>query len=155
MERNLEKGASIIHGLSARALRTCPPANSFQSIGRRISMKPVLTLSAAALALALTAAPATAANDPTKLGCTKMVNGQCTAWNQLTPDQARHVRMHDVFGPNYPYYIRLADISEDVVRQYDLEPRSLYIGTSEGYLFVIDPNGYWVTRVIPPIVNDR
>lgn len=108
----------------------------------------------AALAVAL-AAPATAANDPAKLGCTQIQNGQCVAWKELTPDQARHVRMHDVFGPNYPYYIKLTDISEDTVRQYDLEPRSLYIGTSNGYLFVVDPNGYSVTRVIPPVVNDR
>lgn len=118
-------------------------------------MKTQSILSVAALAAALAAGPATAKNDPAQLGCTQMQNGQCVAWKQLTPEQARRVRMHDVFGPNYPYYIKLADIDDDTVRQYDLEPRDLYIGTSNGYLFVIDPNGYWVTRVIPPVVNDR
>lgn len=112
-------------------------------------------LAAGAVLVVLAATPASAKDDPTKLGCTRVVNGQCTAWNQLTDSQARHVRMHDVFGPNYPYYIKLTDISDDTVRQYDLEPRDLYIGTSNGYLFVVDPNGYWVTRVIPPVVNDR
>jgi hypothetical protein len=118
-------------------------------------MKAFPILVAAAFAVALTAAPAAAKEDPSQLGCTHMQNGQCTAWNELTPAQARRVRMHDVFGPNYPYYIKLTDIPDDMVRQYDLEPRSLYIGTSNGYLFVVDPNGYWVTRVISPVVNDR
>ena len=118
-------------------------------------MKACLTLAAAAAAVAFAAAPAAAKDDPSKLGCTKVVNGQCAAWNELTPSQARQVRMHDVFGPNYPYYMKLADLPPDIVRQYDLEPRSLYVGTSNGYLFVVDPNGYWVTRVISPVVNDR
>jgi hypothetical protein len=119
-------------------------------------MKALPMLAGAALGCALVASPAAARDtDPSKLGCTQMQNGKCVAWNPLTPDQARHVRTHDVFGANYPYYIKLTDIADDTVRQYDLEPRSLYIGTSNGYLFVVDPNGYWVTRVISPIVNDR
>jgi hypothetical protein len=118
-------------------------------------MKPLFTLAAATVAIAFAAAPAAAKDDPSKLGCTQMQNGQCTAWKELTEAQARHVRMHDVFGPNYPYYIKLSALPSDIVRQYDLEARSLYVGTSNGYLFVVDPNGYWVTRVISPIVNDR
>lgn len=118
-------------------------------------MKTLFTLVSVAALATITAVPAVAANGPTQLGCTQMQNGQCVAWKELTPDQARHVRMHDVFGPKYPYYMHLSDISDETVRQYDLDQRSLYIGTSNGYLFVIDPNGYWVTRVIPPIVNDR
>jgi hypothetical protein len=118
-------------------------------------MKPLFTLAAATVAIAFAAAPAVAKNDPSKLGCTQMQNGQCTAWKELTDAQARHVRMHDVFGPNYPYYVKLSALPPDIVRQYDLEARSLYVGTSNGYLFVVDPNGYWVTRVISPIVNDR
>jgi hypothetical protein len=118
-------------------------------------MKVFPTLAAATAAIAFAAAPAAAKDDPSKLGCTQMQNGQCTGWKELTDAQARHVRMHDIFGPNYPYYIKLSALPPDIVRQYDLEARSLYIGTSNGYLFVVDPNGYWVTRVISPIVNDR
>jgi hypothetical protein len=118
-------------------------------------MKALFAVGAATVAIALATAPAAAKDDPSKLGCSQMQNGQCTGWKELTPAQARQVRMHDVFGPNYPYYIKLTDIPDDIVRQYDLEPRSLYVGTSNGYLFVVDPNGYWVTRVISPVVNDR
>jgi hypothetical protein len=131
-------------------------ASRLHNVGRRrISMKALLALGAATVAIALTAAPATAKDDPSKLGCTQMQNGQCTAWKELTASQARHVRMHDVFGPNYPYYTDLSALPLDIVRQYDLEGRSRYVVTSNSYIFVVDPDGYWVTRVIAPIVNDR
>jgi hypothetical protein len=131
-------------------------ASRLHNVGRRrISMKALLALGAATVAIALTAAPAAAKDDPSKLGCTQMQNGQCTAWKELTASQARHVRMHDVFGPNYPYYTDLSALPLDIVRQYDLEGRSRYVVTSNSYIFVVDPDGYWVTRVIAPIVNDR
>jgi hypothetical protein len=117
-------------------------------------MKPIFSLAIGA-AIALAAAPATAKDDPSKLGCTQVQNGQCAAWAELTPQQAKHVRMNDVFGPNYPYYLKVTDLPDDIVRQFDLDARSRYVATSNGYVFVIDPDGYRVTRVIEPQGNDR
>jgi hypothetical protein len=113
-------------------------------------MKPVLGLAIAASAISLAAVPAAAKQDPVKIGCTQMQNGQCAAWAELTPQQAKHVRMNDVFGPNYPYYLKATDLPSDTVRQYDLDLRSRYIATSNGYIFVVDPEGYEVKRVIEP-----
>ena len=116
-------------------------------------MKSLPGLALAATVIAFAAAPAAAKNDPTKLGCTQVQNDQCVTWAEMTPKQARAVRMNDVFGPNYPYYLKVTDLPEDIVREYDLDVRSRYIATSSGYLFVIDPEGYEVTRVIEPERN--
>jgi hypothetical protein len=64
----------------------------------------------------------------------------CTAWNELTPEQARHVRSGDFFGPNYPYYMDVSALPADMVSDYELEGTDRYIGTSNGYLFVVDPH---------------
>jgi hypothetical protein len=111
-------------------------------------MKPILFLGAAAVALV--AVPAAAKTDPSKLGCTQVQNGECTSWNELTADQARRVRPGDVFGPKYPYYISFSELPDDMVREYDLEGKDRYIGTSSGYLFVVDPYSFKVTQVIAP-----
>ena len=58
--------------------------------------------------------------------------------------------MNDVFGPDYPYYLKQTDLPADTVREYGLDLRSRYVTTSNGYIFVIDPEGYEVTRVIEP-----
>lgn len=114
-------------------------------------MKPLARLAIAAGAIALAAVPAAAKpKDPSQLGCTQVQNGQCSAWAELTAQQARSVRMNDVFGPNYPYYLKVTDLPEDAVREYGLDVRSRYIATSDGYIFVIDPEGYEVRRVIAP-----
>jgi len=113
-------------------------------------MKPLPGLAIAAAAIVFAAAPAGAKDDPTKLGCTQVQNGQCAVWAELTPQQARRVRMNDVFGPNYPYYLKVTDLPEDIVREYGLDTRSRYVATSDGYIFVVDPEGYEVKRVIAP-----
>ena len=114
-------------------------------------MMKVFSVVAGLSAIALAAVPAAAKpKDLAQLGCTQVQNGQCTAWAELTDRQASAIRMNDVFGPNYPYYLKVTDLPEDSVREYDLDTRSRYIATSSGYIFVIDPNGYQVTRVIAP-----
>lgn len=111
-------------------------------------MKAILFLASAAVALI--AVPASAKSDPSRLGCTQVLNGECVSWNELTAEQARRVRPGDVFGPKYPYYISISELPEDMVREYDLESKDRYIGTSTGYLFVVDPFSYKVTQVIAP-----
>jgi hypothetical protein len=113
-------------------------------------MKQVFSLAAGAAAFALIASPAAAKQDLSKLGCTQVQNDQCTAWNELTPEQARRVRSGDFFGPNYPYYMDVSALPADMVSDYELEGTDRYIGTSNGYLFVVDPHSYKVTRVIAP-----
>ena len=113
-------------------------------------MKHGLSLAAAAAALALTASPAAAKQDPSRLGCTPMQNGHWSAWKELTPEQARRVRPGDVFGPDYPYYIGINQLPANMVSDYELEGTDRYIGTPSGYLFVIDGNGFQVTRVVAP-----
>jgi len=99
---------------------------------------------------AMIAVPAAAKSDPTKLGCTQVQNGECVGWNELTAEQARRVRPGDVFGAKYPYYMSFSELPQDMVREYDLEGRNRYIGTSTGYLFVVDPYSFKVTQVIAP-----
>lgn len=114
-----------------------------------MKMLPGMTI--AAIAIAMAAVPAAAKpKDPAQLGCTQVQGDKCAAWAQLTAKQARAVRMNDVFGPNYPYYVKVTDLPEDTVREYDLDARSRYIATNDGYIFVIDPEGYEVKRVIAP-----
>jgi hypothetical protein len=114
-------------------------------------MKLVSGLAIATCTIAFAAVPAGAKpKDPAKLGCTQVQGDQCAAWAELTPNQARGVRMNDVFGANYPYYLKVSDLPEDMVREYNLDPRSRYIVTSNGFIFVIDPEGYEVRRVIAP-----
>ena len=104
----------------------------------------------AAVAGALIAVPVAAKPDPSKLGCTQIQNDKCVSWKELTADQARRVRTGDVFGPDYPYYISLSDLPPDMAREYELDAKESYIGTSTGYLFVVDPYSYKVTQVIAP-----
>ena len=65
------------------------------------------------------------------------------------------MRPGDVFGPKYPYYMTLSQLPEDLIREYDLEGKDRYIGTSTGFLFVVDPYSYKVTRVIAPERSGR
>lgn len=111
-------------------------------------MKAVLCLAAAAAASI--AGPAAAKSDPSKFGCTQVQNGECVSWNELTAEQARRVRPGVIFGPKYPYYITINEVPQDMVREYDLESKDRYIGTSSGYLFVVDPYSFKVTQVIAP-----
>ncbi|NUQ18040.1 MAG: hypothetical protein HOP95_06245 [Sphingomonas sp.] len=113
-------------------------------------MKSVVGVAVAAIVIALGAVPAAAKQDPARLGCTQVQAGKCTAWAELTNQQARRVRMNDVFGPDYPYYLKQTDLPADTVREYGLDLRSRYIVTSNGFIFVIDPDGFEVTRVIAP-----
>ena len=59
------------------------------------------------------------------------------------------VTVGTVFGPNYTYYAPFSTIPQTVVTQYHLTPGYRYV-TADGYVYVVDPHTYAVTRVIAP-----
>ena len=109
--------------------------------------KALLALGAAAVAM--TAMPATARQYSNTIACSGWRNGVCVAWNRLTMQQARQVAVGTVFGPNYTYYAPFSTIPKTVVTQYHLAPGMRYV-TADGYVYVVDPHTYAVTRVIAP-----
>ena len=105
-------------------------------------MRKVL-LALAGAAVALTAAP-TIAKEKTYV-CTKWKDGVCLSTHRVkgTPP-ARAVGY--VFGPSYTY-TPVSDLPQPVVTYYHLEPSGRYV-YSDGYVYVVDPSTYAITRVI-------
>jgi hypothetical protein len=99
----------------------------------------LLALSGTALALA--AAPASA--DKTYV-CTKWDNGICVSTHRVkgTPPY----RVGYVFGPTYTYST-YSDLPQPVVTYYHLDPNQRYV-YSNGYICVVDPTTYAITRVL-------
>lgn len=110
-------------------------------------IKTILALGAAAAALSIV--PANARTYSNTVACSGWRNGVCVAWNRLTLAQARKVAVGTVFGPNYTYYVPFSSIPQTVVTQYNLTPEYRYV-TADGYVYVVDPHSYAVTRVIAP-----
>jgi hypothetical protein len=98
-----------------------------------------LALSGAALAL--TIAPAAQSKTYT---CTKWKDGVCVSVHRVkgTPPQA----VGYVFGPNYSY-TTVTDLPQPVVTYYHLGTNERYV-YSDGYIYVVDPTTYAITRVI-------
>jgi hypothetical protein len=63
--------------------------------------------------------------------------------------QARQIQVGYVFGPNYTYYSPFSDLPQPMVTQYSLSPDYRYV-TADGYIYVVDPKTYAVTKVIAP-----
>jgi hypothetical protein len=110
-------------------------------------MKPFLALAGAAVAIS--AVPADARTYSNTIACSGWRNGQCVAWNRLTLKQARQIQVGYVFGPNYTYYSPFSDLPQPMVTQYSLSPDYRYV-TADGYIYVVDPKTYAVTKVIAP-----
>jgi hypothetical protein len=100
--------------------------------------KALLVLSG--VAVALTAAPAASKT----FVCTKWQDGVCISTHRVKGTPPRAVGY--VFGPSYSY-TPIADVPQPVVSYYHLEPNERYV-YSDGYVYVIDPTTYAVTRVI-------
>jgi hypothetical protein len=98
-------------------------------------------------AVAITAAPA-AADKPKAYTCTKWDNGVCVSTHRVRGTPPAYAVGH-VFGPTYSY-TTISDIPEPVVTYYRLSPDSRYV-YSDGYVYVIDPTTYAVTRVLDVI----
>ena len=60
-------------------------------------------------------------------------NGECVAWNRLTVDQAKGIKVGYVFGPNYSYYSEFNTIPQPVVTQHHLAPTNKYV-SADGYV---------------------
>ena len=108
--------------------------------------KIILALGAAAVALTVT--PADAKKHYSNfLECSKVVNGACVSWHRMTRGKAARVYASGyVFGPSYeytPYYM----LPHDYAVRYSLEPSGRYV-YSNGYIYVVDPTTYAVTRII-------
>lgn len=101
----------------------------------------------AGAAVALSAVPADARHYSNTIACSGWRDGQCTSWNRLTKKQAGEINVGYVFGPNYTYYSDFKTLPQPMVSQYQLSPDYRYV-SADGYVYVVDPKSYAVTRVI-------
>ena|SRR5207237_4494529 len=108
--------------------------------------KALYTLAGAAVVL--TGVPADARHYSNVLACSGWRNGTCVAWNRLTAKQARQIGVGYVFPQNYTY-TEYSALPQPIVTQYHLSPDYRYI-SADGYVYVVDPHTYAVTRVIGP-----
>ena len=108
-------------------------------------MKRVL-LAVGAAAAALGVMPASAREYSTVIKCSGWRGSECVAWNRLTMEQARNIGVGFVFPQNYTY-TQVSALPQTVVTQYKLTPDERYV-MSNGYVYVVDPHSYAVTKVI-------
>ena len=106
-------------------------------------------LSLAGATVALTAIPAAANHYSNEAKCTKHENGRCVAWRDMTRREARRAeyRVGYAFGPSYAY-TDFSALPEPLVTRYRLRDNFRYV-QSNGYVYVVNPHTYRVTRVIP------
>ena len=101
----------------------------------------LLALSGAAVALTTTAAAAPV----TGFTCTKWRDGVCVSTHRVRGAPAPYATGY-VFGPSYTY-TSVSDLPQPVVTYYKLSPDNRYV-YANGYVYVVDPTTYAVTRVI-------
>jgi hypothetical protein len=97
------------------------------------------------VALGLAAAPTYSKEPVTGFTCTKWKDGVCVATHRVRGAPAPYATGY-VFGPNYTY-TAVSDIPQPVVGYYHLDPNGRYV-FSNGYVYVVDPTTYAVTKVI-------
>jgi hypothetical protein len=100
--------------------------------------KVLLALSGAAVALTI------APSDAKTYVCTKWRDGVCVSTHRVKGTPPFNVGY--VFGPTYSYNAVTA-LPEPVVSYYHLGTNERYV-YSDGYIYVVDPTTYAVTRVI-------
>ena len=111
-----------------------------------------ILLALAGAALGVTAAPAPAETQKV-LVCDKWRDGVCVSTEKVkvkvkgTPPLA----VGHVFGPTYSY-VTVNDLPQPVVTYHRLSPDHRYV-YSDGYVYVVDPATYAVTRVLDIIDN--
>lgn len=105
-----------------------------------------MLLALSGVAMALTVAPLDA--KPKVYTCTKWNDGVCVSTHRVKGASEAY-KVGYVFGPTYGY-TTLSDIPAPVVSYYKLSPDNRYV-YSNGYVYVVDPTTYAVTRVLDVI----
>ena len=103
--------------------------------------KTLFALTGVAVAVATAS---TAAAPVTGFTCTKWKDGICVSTHRVRG--VAPYAMGYSFGPTYSY-TPVSDIPQPVVSYYHLDPNGRYV-YSNGYVYVVDPKTYAVTRVI-------
>jgi len=103
-----------------------------------------ILLALSGVAVAASVAPIAPANARTYV-CTKWSSGVCVSTHRVkgTPNP---YAVGYVFGPNYSYST-FSTLPAPLVSYYHLDPNGRYV-YSNGYVYVVDPTTYAVTRVI-------
>jgi hypothetical protein len=105
----------------------------------------LLALSGAAMALSV--APAADAKPKTYV-CTKWNDGVCVSTHRVKGASEAY-KVGYVFGPKYSYTAYSA-LPGPVTTYYKLDSNGRYV-YSDGYVYVVDPTTYAVTRVLDVI----
>jgi hypothetical protein len=117
---------------------------SFQPIIKKEKvMRNILLLALSGAAVALTAAPAEAKT----YVCTKWSNGVCVSTHRVKGVSPYKVGY--AFTPTYAY-TPYSDLPQPVVTHYKLNSDGRYV-YQDGYVYVVDPTTYAVTRVLDVI----
>jgi hypothetical protein len=109
----------------------------------KIMRKVLLALTGAAVALST--APALQAKTKTYV-CTKWRDGICLSTHRVKGASQAPYKVGYVFGPDYSY-TTYTTLPRPLVSYYHLDPNGRYV-YSNGYVYVVDPSTYAVTRVI-------
>ena len=78
--------------------------------------------------------------------CTKWKNGVCVSTHRVRGNPAPYAVGY-VFGPSYTYSDLQRHSVSRCVSYYHLDPNGRYV-YSNGYVYVVDPTNYAVTKVI-------
>lgn len=101
-------------------------------------------------AVAMTAVPAEAKHHgrhhARAMACAKMRHGHCIAYRTAAVRHMARWRTGYVFGPNYGYTAYTAVPRTYRVR-YHLSPDYRYV-YNNGYIYVVDPTTYAITRIL-------
>lgn len=103
-----------------------------------------LLLALSGAAVALTTVPAADAKTKTYV-CTRWKDGVCVTAHRVKGTPAPYAVGY-VFGPDYSY-TTYSTIPSQVTGYYHLDSNGRYVYT-DGYVYVVDPTTYAVTRVI-------
>ena len=106
-------------------------------------MRKVL-LALSGVAVALTAAPAALQAETLPQVCLKWKDGVCVSTHRVKGTDP--YKMGYVFGPTYGY-TTYNTLPPPAVSYYKLDDKSRYV-YSDGYVYVVDPTTYAVTRVL-------
>ena len=101
-------------------------------------------LALAGAAVAMTATPTALQAKVRTYVCTKWRDGMCVSTHRVKGVAPYAVGY--TFGPNYTY-TTYSTLPQPLVTYYKLDPNERYV-YANGYVYVVDPTTYAITRVI-------